>query len=620
MSALNPLPHRPHSTVVDAGVGFFKALAHPQRVLRRAPLLAAILVLALVEAGCTASRSAAETDASPVRKARDDAGARNSDRRAAPPKARRLRPTPGRLASTDATGERELERRAKAHANYAAGLIEQLNDNPDAAFERFRSTVESDVSNEALVIEVARRYLQRKQFDEALQLLHRAAAQPGADVGILHFLGTTLAQLGRRDDAIRTYREAIRLSPGQIPARLVLARLLVEDKRGRDALDVLAELESQANTEPRFWIDLSELYLQLGQSAPDVAQATRARAVSALERAAAQKPDEPATLLRLADRYLELENPAAAEAIYHQLRISRPRDPVPVAKLAELYLRSGRLKEGTEQLEILKRENPANPIPHYYLGLLAAEGQDFTNAVTHFRDTLRLNAQFESAYPDLAGALLAIDDPDGALNTLEDARSRFKPTFRIAFLTGIAAGRKRNPELTQRYFKDAESIAKTNQPAALDHRFYFQWGASLERAGDPTNAAVHLEKAIELKPDFSDALNHLGYMWAERGENLERAHMMIRKAVDLEPDNEAYLDSLAWVLHQLGRSNEALPWIEKAIQKAEKPDPTLFDHLGDILNALRRMDDARTAWQRSLEIEKSPAIEKKIHGLPQPQP
>ena len=64
---------------------------------------------------------------------------------------------------------------------------------------------------------------------------------------------------------------------------------------------------------------------------------------------------------------------AAAEVIYRRLRDSRPRDPLPVAKLAELYLRTGKLKEGREQLETLHRENPANPIPLYYIGLLAAE-------------------------------------------------------------------------------------------------------------------------------------------------------------------------------------------------------------------------------------------------------
>ena len=54
-----------------------------------------------------------------------------------------------------------------------------------------------------------------------------------------------------------------------------------------------------------------------------------------------------------------------------------------------------------------------------------------------------------------------------------------------------------------------------------------------------------------MSPDFSEAMNYLGYMWAERGVNLSRAKELIDKAVKLEPKNAAYPDSLAWVLSSL---------------------------------------------------------------------
>jgi len=108
----------------------------------------------------------------------------------------------------------------------------------------------------------------------------------------------------------------------------------------------------------------------------------------------------------------------------------------------------------------------------------------------------------------------------------------------------------------------------------------------------------------------------LGYMWAERGENLQLAHDMIQQAVKAEPENPAYLDSLGWVLFQLKRPAEALTWLEKAIKLLPEPDATVLDHLGDVLAALGKRDEASEAWRKSLEIEPTEAVRKKLETRP----
>ena len=72
------------------------------------------------------------------------------------------------------------QRRAQAHATFAAGLVAQDNDAPEKAYEFFEKSVDHDPSNEPLVLDVARHLLDRKQPGRAAALLKRAAAQPGA--------------------------------------------------------------------------------------------------------------------------------------------------------------------------------------------------------------------------------------------------------------------------------------------------------------------------------------------------------------------------------------------------------------------------------------------------------
>jgi len=109
-------------------------------------------------------------------------------------------------------------------------------------------------------------------------------------------------------------------------------------------------------------------------------------------------------------------------------------------------------------------------------------------------------------------------------------------------------------------------------------------------------------------------LNYLGYMWADRGVNLQKARELIEKAVRLEPTNHAFLDSLGWVLFKQNQPQEALNYLLKAVELSPEPDATLYDHLGDIYVALRQPDKAQEAWRKSLGIEPSADVERKLQA------
>jgi tetratricopeptide (TPR) repeat protein len=236
-------------------------------------------------------------------------------------------------------------------------------------------------------------------------------------------------------------------------------------------------------------------------------------------------------------------------------------------------------------------------------------------AARKFERAINLNPDFEPAYADLAVAQLNQNDAQAAVATLTRAHAKFPESYRLSYLTGLAQAHLGKFDAAYAAFQKAEELARDKEPEALDHRFYFQVGAMLERAGREEESVKYLEQSLKLKPDFDEALNHLGYMWAEKGINLERAHAMIEQAVKAEPDNPAYLDSLGWVLFKMNRPADALPWLEKAVKLLPEPDATVYDHLADVLQALGRKDDAREAWRKSLEVEKNEAVQKKLDGL-----
>ena len=521
-----------------------------------------------------------------------------------------------RPAGTPEISEAELERRAQAHAAFAAGLVAQDNDAPENAYEFFEKSVDHDPSNEPLVLDVARHLLDRKQPERAAALLKRAAAQPGASGAVRSLLGVSYARLGRTTEAMAAYREALRVAPDLLPTTQALMDLLLTGKRANEALKVLDDAARQGAGNAVYQVDLADLFAQLGRREPKLKDAARIRTLAALSKAAAAAPDDPGLLQRMGERFESVGETAKAEELFKTLRERFPRNPVPTAKLAELYLRNGRTQEAREQLEALRRDNPANPLPFYYLGLIALEDKEYPRAVEQFERALLLDPGFEPVYADLAAAQLSTEQPAEALATLEKAKSRFVPDFRRLYIAALAHGRLKRPDEALADFQAAEKADEGKTPSLVDHRFFFQVGAMLEQAGRFEAADTYLQKALAIQPDFDEALNHLGYSWADRGIHLDQALDMIERAVKAEPENPAYLDSLGWIRFKTGRFADAVEALEKAVKLLPQPDATVLDHLADVLSALGRKDEAKELWRRSIAIEASDAVKRKLEAAP----
>jgi len=261
------------------------------------------------------------------------------------------------------------------------------------------------------------------------------------------------------------------------------------------------------------------------------------------------------------------------------------------------------------------RDDPANARGYYLLGSIAFEEKKMTNAVEYFGKTVLLNSDFEPAYYDLASTQINLNQTEEALATLEKARAKFPDrsgNFVAEYLRGLAHSRRKAYGDAIKCFTAAEVIGQATEPKRLNEFFYYQLGSVYERSGGLSQAEKYFEKCLQLASNFAEAMNYLGYMWAERGINLEKARELIEKAVKAEPKSAAYLDSLGWVLFKLNQPAAALEQLLKAIACAETPDATICDHLGDVYAASGQLDKAREAWRKSLELEPNDQIRGKL--------
>ncbi|HZR15870.1 MAG TPA: tetratricopeptide repeat protein [Verrucomicrobiae bacterium] len=512
------------------------------------------------------------------------------------------------------------EKVAQAHAHYAAAIVHDMNDETEAALQDYYQAAADDPADEGLVLEVSRRLIQNKQFDKALELLTRAAAEPGASGAVYARLGVVYGQLGRIEQAIAAGKMAIRLSPDELGGYQNLFVNYLQSKQEQPALKVLDEAARRPNVDAEFLVGLAELYLSYATQAPSQKEQVNAKATATLNRAEKINPTNPSLRLKLAEAYNSAGNSEKAAQLYLELLKKLPDLPMLHerihAKLAGIYLRTSDHKKALEQLEAIVRDDPTNAEAYYYLGYISYTEKRFPEAADYFSKTILLNPEFPDPYYELALSQLNLNKPDDALATLAKARKKFPQNYTLELCTALAEGRKKDYQQAIEHYTAAEVIAKATDPSRLDDQFYFQFGATWERLGDFTQAEQYFEKCLKLAPDSAEAQNYLGYMWAEHDTKLEEARQLIEKAVKSEPKNAAYLDSLGWVLFKLHQPKEALGYLLKAVELTEEPDATLYDHLGDIYAALNELPKAREAWTKSLAVEPNDQIRKKLETQP----
>ncbi len=523
---------------------------------------------------------------------------------------------PKKSTSKRAPGKPSSPKLASAHAHYAAGVVHDLTGETDLALQEFQRAALNDPDNETLMLEVSRRMLQAKQPEQALEFLEAATARSSAGGEVFARLGAVYTILGRPEKSLAANRTAIKKSPRELTGYQNLFLGLLHAKQPDAALKLLAEAGQLDSVDADFALGIGDLYQHYLSQFPTQREAVQGRALEMFVRAEALQPADPQTRLHLADGLYLLGDTQRATQLYLKLLgqiedLPLVRDSVR-AKLADIYLRDDNRQAARTQLEAIVRDDPGNAQAYYFLGSLAYDDKQWKTAVGHFQKALLFRPNFQRAYYDLTAAQLAADDAAGALLTLRQAGEKFPQNFLSEYLAALAQGKQKNFAEALKHFTEAEIIAKASEPQRLTAEFYFEVGIAFERKGDRPAGVKYFERALELKPEFPEAQNYLGYMWAERGENLERARDLIEKALKAEPKSAAYLDSMGWVLFKLNRPKDALDYQLQAVSLNDGPDATLYDHLGDIYSALGETDKANEAWRKSLAIEASEVIQKKL--------
>ncbi len=95
-----------------------------------------------------------------------------------------------------------------------------------------------------------------------------------------------------------------------------------------------------------------------------------------------------------------------------------------------------------------------------------------------------------------------------------------------------------------------------------------------------------LKEALEVEPENANALNSLGFIYAEERMDTEQAVTLCRRAAQASPRNAAYLDSLGWALFRSGSLGEAKGYFRRALDLAPG-NKEIASHMRQVMDAMK---------------------------------
>lgn len=255
------------------------------------------------------------------------------------------------------------------------------------------------------------------------------------------------------------------------------------------------------------------------------------------------------------------------------------------------------IERGVEVLEAALPEAPHVSEGHYLLGFARMQLGRTRAAIPALEEAVRSNPDVPERLNTLAQAYEATGRVPSEIERLYREALAIQPA-----LADVRINYGRFLEAQGRY-----NEATREYRAAVEHEPWLASGhynlgtALLRTGGDPAEATQRLEQAIELQPDYVDALVNLGIVRAGQGA-ADAAGDLFQRAVDADPNHPNALSNLGTYHLQRGAFTDAVNVLARAAAVA----PGRADVAANLAAAYLQTGnagEARRFAQRALSID-----------------
>lgn len=464
-------------------------------------------------------------------------------------------------------------------------LRHHQNGNLQAAESIYRQILHLDADNpEALHLLGVIAY-QQQDYAKAATLIGRALARKPNFADAHSNLGNVFREMGRVDEAEKSYRKALEVNPTFTMAHYNLGNILMNQKRFDEASQ---SFDRAIATNPR----LAEAYINRGIAWKELGRLKEAEI--SYRKALALKPDLAIVHFNLGNVLLEMGCPEKATACYQQALKLAPAYTEARLNLGAVFRDLGRIEESADCYRQALADAPENTEVLVNYGAVLRDSGKPEEAEACYRQALLLCPETALTHFNLGNALRDQGRLDEAVASFERALELCPDSPAMYNNLGNTLRDLGRPEESLHIYRKALEQDEKNVEALIN------LGNGLKETGRLEEAVASYEKALLLRPELPEAHYNLGTVYQDQCRMAE-AVACFRTTLELKPDHavahsnllmnlqydtaitpeELLKESLSWECRQLAGTAVMPP-------PGTTPDPARRLRIGYVSGDLRR--------------------------------
>ncbi len=470
---------------------------------------------------------------------------------------------------------------------YLLSEVETRRNDAPKAIEALNQAIQQDGQQPRLYYKRAFLRAAMGDLKASEEDIHQSLALDPNNDEALVLLGKIHQSQDQRPQAIDAYQRALKTNPASEEANVLLLETLVAQKDYKTALRQISAWERSDPEDGTPFFYEAWLYQNFIKDID--------KAIAAYQKVLNVDPDNIKALSALSELYIARRDGKGVLDVFSRMEAITPNDVSLKLKLALIYYDQKQYDLAVQKFEELIKSHPDDDRIVYYMGVVFENLNKDQAAQEQFSKIKISSSFFKDARLHLAYLKVRAGKKEEGIALMKEAISR-RPSVGsfYEYLSEIYRDDRNYPE--------AIAVLKRGLEKSPEKELlYYTLGLVYDKVGQFENCIQAMRQVLKINPQSANAMNYIGYSYADRGLKLDEALDLLQKALALKPDDGYIMDSLGWAHFKRGELDEAFRYILKAYGMAPG-EPTIAEHLGDLYSKKRNGSQALRYYRESASI------------------
>jgi tetratricopeptide (TPR) repeat protein len=503
--------------------------------------------------------------------------------------------------------------------HYSLSLHLSFNGKLDEAIGELEKALDLDPKSVFLATELSVLYSEKGHIDQAISLSEKIAAENDGDPDAHLLLAGLYLNAKDQNSALREYLRVSELDPRNIDSHLYAGILYGELKNYAKALSSLKTLlgidpenfmgnyyTARVLTEMKQYGEAEELYkktlsirplfeqaiIDLGQLYQK--QGKNAVAVELYRNFIKLNPQSLNVRLKLAGLLVTLKRSEEADKeLQESLNLAKGNRNVSYT-IGIFYMENNQFDRAAEIFASFLKSYPKEYKIRYLLATAYEEKKEYEAAIAELNKIPQDSELYPNAQVGISMILKKRGMLDEAITNLITAIQNKKDASEFYVFLASLYEEKKEP-------LKAEETLKAGLQVSPSPQLHYSLGLLYEKTDRFDASIEEMRRVLGLDAKNADAMNFIGYSYADKGINLQEAEDLIKQALALKPGSGYMLDSLGWLYFRQNKIEQAIQCLEEA-NSILPGDPTIVEHLGDAYAKSGKTEESIKAYRQALKL------------------